>query len=227
VKRISVLGSIAAGVLSLVAVAETFAQPITVPARFEGSVPTGEASQQVLMLSLADAVARGLEHNLGVLAQEQGVREARGTRLHALGELLPSVDGRVSETRQVVNLAAFGFKGFGDLPQVVGPFNVFDARVSLSQPLLDLSALNDLRAQDSALKAEQFELQDARKLVVLVVTNLYLEAVTGASRLDAVRAQLQTAEALYRQASDLKTSGLVAASTSCARRSNKRPNGSA
>jgi len=89
-----------------------------------------------------------------------------------LSELLPRVDGRISETRQVVNLAAFGFKGFTGLPQVVGPFNVFDARVSLPQPVFDLAALNGLRAEGHTLASEQYGLQDARQLVVLVVTDL-------------------------------------------------------
>jgi outer membrane protein TolC len=196
--------------LLLGAAASVAAQSIAAPAPFTGSVTSGEVNAQPVSLSLADAMTRGLQHNLGVLAQEQGVRDAQGARWRALAELLPTVDGSVSETRQVVNLAAFGFKGFAGLPQIVGPFSVFDARVSVSQPLFDLSALNSVRAGNHAVAAEQHSLQDARQFVVLVVTDLYLEAVTSASRLDASRAQLDTAEALLRQANDLKASGLVA-----------------
>jgi outer membrane protein TolC len=203
-RLVAAVGMIAVSVVSAAA------QQTTVPAPFSGSVPTGAVSAQPLSLTLSDAMARGLQHNLGVLTQEQGVREAGGARWRALSELLPTVDANVSETRQIVNLAAFGFKGFAGLPQLVGPFNVFDARVSLSQPVFDLSALNGLRAGNHNVAAEQYALQDARTLVVLVVTNLYLETVTSASRLAAARAQLETAEALSRQAADLKASGLVA-----------------
>jgi len=42
-----------------------------------GGVATGEVSAQPLSLSLSDAMSRGLQYNLGVLAQEQGVRDAR------------------------------------------------------------------------------------------------------------------------------------------------------
>jgi outer membrane protein TolC len=50
----------------------------------------------------------------------------------------------------------------------------------------------------------------ARDLVSLVAVNLYLEAVAAASRIEAAHAQQQTADALFRQVSDLKRSGLVA-----------------
>lgn len=202
--------AIAAGTASAQQAASVGPQGIVIPAPYLGGVPAGEASAQPLALTLSDAMARGLKQNLGVLAQEQGVRLAGGARWQALSGLLPRVDGHVSETRQTVNLAAFGFSGFPGVPQIVGPFNVFDARVSVSQPVFDLSALNALKAGNHNLAAEQYSLQDARTLVVLVVTNLYLEAVTSASRLEAARAQLDTAQALLRQANDLKAGGLVA-----------------
>jgi outer membrane protein TolC len=200
----------AACLVSVACVIDAAGQSLAVPPPFQGSVPSGDVTAEPLSLSFSDAVTRGLEHNLGVLAQEQGVRRAHGDRWEALSDLLPRVDGSVTETRQVINLAAFGFTGVQGLPSVVGPFNVFDARVSLSQPVFDLHALHGLHAQSHAVAAARHQLQDARELVVLAVTNLYLEAVTGASRLEAARAQLQTAEALYRQATDLKAGGLVA-----------------
>jgi hypothetical protein len=60
--------------------ARSRARSIVVPAPFMGGVPTGDVKAQPLSLSLADAMSRGLQYNLGVLAQEQGVREAHGAR---------------------------------------------------------------------------------------------------------------------------------------------------
>ncbi len=45
---------------------------------------------------------------------------------------------------------------------------------------------------------------------MLVAANVYLQALAAAARADSARAQLQTADALFRQAGDLKESGLVA-----------------
>ena len=47
-------------------------------------------------------------------------------------------------------------------------------------------------------------------LVVLVSANAYLQALAATARAESAQAQLQTAEALYRQAVDLKAGGLVA-----------------
>ena len=78
-----------------------------------------------------------------MLLQEQGLESARGSRWEALSGLLPDVSARVGEARRVVSLAEFGFTEFPGLTaRTVGPFNVFDARVMVSQPVLDISALN-------------------------------------------------------------------------------------
>jgi outer membrane protein TolC len=174
---------------------------------FFGSVPRGTVTAQPLPLSLKDAVERALQNNLGLLLQEESASAARGARWRALADLLPDVSGTVGERRPVINLEAFGFQV---KPSIVGPFNVFDARVFLSQPIVDVSALNSARAASLNLKAEQYGIKSARDLVVLVAVNLYLEAVAADSRVEMTRAQQDTAEALFKQAQDLKASGIVA-----------------
>ena len=177
---------------------------------FLGGVPVGTATSDALSLSILDAISRALEHNLGVLMAEEGIGRARGTRWRALSGLLPTVTGRVSETRQQLNLAAFGFPLPAGIPSLVGPFNVFEARVYVTQPVLDLHALNDARAEAHNIAAAQFSYKSARDLVVLVAANAYLQALAASSRADSARAQVQTAEALHTQAVDLRQNGIVA-----------------
>jgi outer membrane protein TolC len=177
---------------------------------FLGGVPAGTATSNTLLLSILDAINRALEHNLGVLMAQEGVGRARGTRWRALSGLLPTVNGRVAETRQEVNLSAFGFPLPPGIPAIVGPFNVFDARVYLTQPVLDLHALNDARAEAHNISAAEFSYKSARDLVVLVAANAYLQALAASSRADSARAQVQTAEALHNQAVDLRQNGIVA-----------------
>lgn len=174
---------------------------------FFGSVPKGTATAEPLALSVKDAVQRALQNNLGLLLQEESEASARGARWRALADLLPDVSGALGVRRQVINLEAFGFPG---PPSIVGPFNVYEARVFLSQPVVDISALNDSRAAALRQKAEKYGVRTARDLVVLVAVNLYLETVATASRVDMTRAQQDTADALFLQAQDLKASGLVA-----------------
>jgi len=112
---------------------------------FLGGVPSGTPTGTAERITILDAILRALDHNLGVLTAEQALGRAQGVRWRAMADLLPNVNGRVSETRQTINLAAFGFSGgpgspFAGIPTIVGPFNVFDARVSVTQSVLDFAA---------------------------------------------------------------------------------------
>jgi outer membrane protein TolC len=177
------------------------------PARFFGSVPQGTPDAQPLALTLKDTVARALQFNLGVLLEEESARSAHGARWIALADLLPRVSASVSELRQVLNLEAFGFPS---PDPIVGPFNVFDARLRLSQPVVDLRAWHEAKAASSTERAAALGIRTARELVILISVDLYLEVVTAESRIDVAKAQLETATALSKQASDLKAGGLVA-----------------
>jgi outer membrane protein TolC len=189
--------------------------PAPIPlSTFLGGVPSGRASDAVVTITVLGAITRALEYNLGVLTAEQSLGRARGARWRALSELLPNVNGRISETRQQINLAAFGFGGsaspFGDFPSIVGPFNVFDARIYLSQSVLDFGALNGARAEAHNVEAARYTYKGARDLVIHVAGNLYVQVLAASARADAAHAQQQTAQALHQQALDLKQNGLVA-----------------
>jgi outer membrane protein TolC len=177
---------------------------------FWGGVPTGTASDQPIALSLYDALRRALRQNLGVLSAESAVDRASGTRWQALADLLPNVRGAASETERKTNLEAFGFPLQPPFPRVVGPFDVFDARLFIRQPILDLRAINTARAEGFRLSAARLSSRSARDLVVLVTANLYLETQAAAARVAAANAQLETSRALHNQALDMKTAGTVA-----------------
>ena len=190
--------------------------PLVVPpGTFLGGVPTGTLTGAVEKISVVSAISRALEHNLGVLTAEQNLGKAQGTRLRILSDLLPNINGRVGETRQTTNLAAFGFGGgagspFGDIPTIVGPFNVFDARIFVSQPVLDFGALNGARAEAHNVEAARLMFKSARDYVINVAGTLYVQALAASARADAAKAQQETARALHQQALDLKQGGIIA-----------------
>ena len=129
-----------------------------------------------MTITVFDAIVRALQHNLGVLTAEESLGRARGVRWKTLSELLPNVNGRVSETRQKTNLQAFGFgspggPSFPGVPNIVGPFNVFDARVSVSQSVIDLAALNDARADTHNVEAARLTALSARDFVINVAAH--------------------------------------------------------
>ena len=160
-------------------------------------------------LSLSEALRRGLNYNLGALLSAESVQAAQGARLSALSQLLPHVSAGMLEMPQQVNLAALGFPGFDGIKPVVGPFNVFDVRAYVSQKILDFSELRQYRAAKENLRAAQYSNNDTRDLVVFVCANLYLRALASDSRIEATRAQVNTAQVLYALALDQKTAGVV------------------
>jgi outer membrane protein TolC len=194
--------------------AQTNTPPRPMPAPsigpFRGGVPSGSPVSGTLSLSIADALNRALEHNLGLLLSSDSIDRARGARLRALSDLLPNVTTRISETRQQLNLAAYGFPLPAGIPSIVGPFNVFDARLYLSQSVLDFKTLNDARAEAHNVAAARYEYKTARDLVVLLAVDAYAQALSASARVDAARTQVDTAQALYNQAVNLKQGGLVA-----------------
>jgi outer membrane protein TolC len=186
-------------------------QPRTaaLPAAVFGSVPEGSPTGEPLSLSIAEAIDRALRYNLGAILSEQETRVSRAARVRALSELLPKATASLTETVQQINLAAFGFTSFPGVPSVIGPFSVFDARARYSHTVMDFRFLHELRSAAEQVTAAGYSQQDIRELVVLITTDLYLEAVAGASRVDAARAQLRTAQAVYDRAVNLKNSGVV------------------
>ena len=174
-----------------------------------GSVTQGNPAPETIPLSISDVIDRALKFNLGALISQQETRQATADRLRALSELLPKINVTVSNTVEQIDLAAFGFTSFPGINTIVGPFNVFDARAHYSQPALDLRLKHDLRSQTENLTAANLAQQNVRELVVLVTTDLYLEIVASASRVEAVQAQLKTAQAVYDRAVDLKDSGVI------------------
>ncbi|HZQ93505.1 MAG TPA: TolC family protein [Candidatus Sulfotelmatobacter sp.] len=181
---------------------------------FEGSAPEGNATSEVLQIDFRDAIDRGLRNNLGLLLATDQAQAARGERWKQLAELLPNVGARAQEAVQTESLAALGLKPsvfHTALPRVLGPFNYFDLRASLSQTLFSMKAWQNERAATERMKVAQFNLKDARELVVLAVGNSYLQTIAAAARVETAEAQVKSAQALYEKAADQQRAGLTPA----------------
>src|SRR5580765_3771591 len=193
----------AGGALASAAQSPASAPARTIPSPFLGSVPIGKPTVEPLPLTILETINRALENNLGLLLSDDARGRAEGARWKAMGGMLPTINGRVSETRQLIDLAAYGFPLPEGIPPIVGPFNLFDARVYVTQPIVDLRALNDVRAERHNVAAAQHNYRSARELVVLVAANAYLQTLASAARAESARAQSDTAQALFNQATDL------------------------
>jgi outer membrane protein TolC len=178
---------------------------------FTGSEPESTATPGILQISFQEAIGRGLRNNLGLLLAGDQTLQARGERWKQLSNLLPDLSARIQEDAQTTSLTALGFKSSFfpfPVPRVIGPFNYFDARASLSQSLLNYKQFEQERAATESLKSAQYTYKDARELVVLAVGNAYLQAIATAARIETTEAQVKNAQALYYKATDQQKAGL-------------------
>jgi outer membrane protein TolC len=166
------------------------------------------------MLSLRDALARGLEYNLGTEGLTQAMRQARGQARVARSSLMPNLNSYLRESVQQVDLAAYGlrlgvpaFLHFS-IPTIVGPYNYYDLRATVTQTVADLTALNNYRSAQELVRANDAALLDARDLVVLAVGGAYLQVIAAEARVRSAQAQIATAKALFQQTRDRRSVGL-------------------
>lgn len=187
------------GVVQPASPAQITPEPPSGSVSYQGSVTTAKATNGVLPLSLDDAMARGLQHNLGLILTSQSGLAARGQQLTRLQALLPTVDASLKESVQQVDLQAQGLRISG-FPTIIGPFGYTDLRASLRWSLLDLSALQNYLASKHDFEGAKLSLADARDLVVLTVGNAYLTCVADQSRIETEQAQVSTSKVSLGQA---------------------------
>ncbi len=186
----------------------TINSTVTVQPPYDGSVIVGKASGELLPLTLAEALKRGLRTNLGALAQEAAVQQAQGQRDVARSALLPNLNAGVVETFERENLSTLGItsKMFPEGPK----FNYIDARVRLQQTVLDLVRVDNLRSASESLKASLRSTRNSRDLIVLAVGGSYLQLIATEARVVAAQAQVESSRAVAKQAADRFAAGLNA-----------------
>src|ERR1700740_1768111 len=83
--------------------------PLQTQGALQGSVPASDVPSGPLVLSLDEALKRGLRYNLGSIESQQVVRQAHGERTVARSPLMPNLNGDLREVAEQIDLASFGF----------------------------------------------------------------------------------------------------------------------
>jgi outer membrane protein TolC len=196
-------------IVGLLAAATVVAQQ----SQFQGSVAMGTLSPSPLALTFHDAIERGLKANLGLLVSDSTSEAVRGQRLQPLSALLPQLNAQAGETIEQLSLKTIGFNlaipGV-NIPSIVGPFHYTDIRGYASWNIYDYSARKNLRSADENRRAAQLSVMDARDLVVQATASAYLQIIADASRMEAIRSQVETAQALYDRTNDQQKAGTAA-----------------
>lgn len=162
-------------------------------------------------LTLPEAIQAAIQNNLTTRLAQAGTEKARGQALQAASSLLPHLLGALSQSRQFkINLEAEGFSP-SVLPifPILGPFNIFDARLQLVQNLLDLNAVWLARAAHEGVKIADMQVNLAREQVATAASLAYLEALRSDLAVRAAQADVDLAQGLLVLANDQLRAGIA------------------
>ena len=166
----------------------------------------------VMELSMKRAVDIALtpEGSARVALAEESIRVSDTHVTEARAAFFPKVDGTVTERRQTINLHTFGFNfqfpGFS-IPSIVGPFNVFEARTSAEQTVLDFTTIRKYQASRTGLQAARADLDVTRDQVSEQVARAYLASLREDAAFQTARANVDLSQALEKLAQSQKDAG--------------------
>lgn len=135
--------------------------------------------------------------------------------LQARSYFFPELTAGASADRRTVNPETFGAPVFGPSgsgSSVVGPFNVYDARLRVTQTLFDLGMVRRFQAASAGAKLSAAETAKVREDVLALAGTLYFQARRAAARVEYARENLRWAamsERVWRRRLELGTASPV------------------
>ena len=205
------------GTIDLQAAANAAQDPYT------GSIIEGHATDEVMQLSLDDAIARGIRTNYALTEKRLQQKQAEAQQLNALDPLLPTIKATASTGVYQFDLVQFGFTpsvlpefasllpaGSASTFQSIVRVDVTQAQATYDEALFDLNAYTKYKAAKVLAKAAYYNTQSSRGLVVLNVGNAYLQSLAYASQVDDQTSLLRADEVLLKQAVAEHEAGTVA-----------------
>jgi outer membrane protein TolC len=197
--------------------------PTSAANAFFGSVTVRPATDETLKLSLDEAIALGLQNNLGLKEAENSEKSLQGQKNEALQYFLPTINltGDLGVHQQ--NLAAMGF-GPGTIKMFSSLFpggmpagfseitrdDLTEGKIQYGQMLFSGPVISAWKAAGAAERAAHFAKMSARGEVVQQVASAYLHAIAAESEVDNAKALETADQVLVRHAHEAHEAGVVA-----------------
>jgi outer membrane protein TolC len=190
---------------------------------FFGSVTAHPASDEVLRLSLDDAISMGLKNNLGLKEAEAQEKSIHGQENQAVQQFLPTITLTGDTGIHQHNLVSDGFSSgeialFAKLLHLtslsgfsaITRDDLTEGQIHYSQMLFSSPVIAAFKAARSAGNAAHFAKMSARGEVVQQVATAYLHAIAAASEVDNAKALEAEDQVLLDHAHDAHQAGIVA-----------------
>lgn len=136
------------------------------------SPPQNPEEMPVLRLSLKDAIEAALDKNPNVRLYKERIEAARGASTTQRGALWPNLAGSSKFTNQTFFLGTIG-----GAPVRTQPFDIADARGTLSQSLFRWSLIERWRASRAVLAVSEGESETTKNDTMATVALNYLEVL--------------------------------------------------
>jgi outer membrane protein TolC len=154
-----------------------------------GSITLKPATDEVLQLSLDDAVQRGIANNLGLKEAENQERAIHGEQMQALQEFLPTITLTGDTGFYQHDLAALGFKpglgaAFGVTIPLITHDTMTEGQIQFRQILFSGPVIAGWKAAGAATRSAHFAKMTARGEVIQQVASAYLHAIAAASEVE-------------------------------------------
>jgi outer membrane protein TolC len=173
--------------------------PILANAQNRSTLPADLSLRQALEIALA---------NSSTLREAQAnLEKASGQYQQSRSALLPQLYIAARQAILTQNLQGFGIDLTG-FPSLLGPFGSMDARVVLSQDLLNISAIRSWQSYKSRRDSSRLLVGDAREVVTLNVVGAYLQALRAKAYRDTLTDQTRLATELYQLTADRLKQGV-------------------
>jgi len=164
-------------------------------------------------LTLREALSIALDRSPALRLAAARERLAAGEERVARSELLPHLGVTASQASQTRNLAAVGIDdrsiGQFGVRQKVGPFGTFDARVVVTQDVLDLTERRRYRAAGQRREAAAAGSLDVREQLTHEVAVAYIEALRAQASTATLRKQMALARQLHTLTIDRMEQGVA------------------
>jgi outer membrane protein len=160
-------------------------------------------------LSLPQSLRIALSNSTLIRTAQAGLDKATGQRAQSRAPLLPQVSLAARQSYYTASLIGLGLD-IPTLPSKIGPSGAMDARLILTQDLLNISNLREWQASRSREDSSRLMVNDARELVTLAVVSAYLDALRARASRDSLLEQTKLAQELYQITRDRVNQGVSA-----------------
>lgn len=186
-----------------------FSQYLILAAVLFGTSSAYGGSSSPHILSLDEAITKGLKTNVNVTVAAARIDEAAGTLERRKSAYLPHVRIETPVAYQTRDLRTMGLPDIPGIPSVVGPYTSYDLRVYGDQSLLDLQSYHSIKAGEKDKKARAKDYEDIRSLIIRQVAFNYIGAQYAAARVETAESRVRASEALEALARHQREAGLA------------------